>query len=337
MDASIFFSIIIPVYNVEKYVERCLDSVFSQEFKGLFEVIVVEDCSTDESLAILNKYSQTHNITIVEHDKNQKLSIARKSGMRIAKGDYIMHLDSDDWLLPGCLNYLYNQCINSNADVIVFNYILKGNDVAIKGLNISNKLETDDKLAVQSFFYGSPWNKIVKRIFTVDMVYGNASLNLTEDLIYSTEILLRVRNICIVPEILYAYFKNSTSLTSHISPEYYLNNQVIVMKELDKLFSLYKSSSEFNENSLFYFEKFIFLQILRLKIFNNQHPKIFEKYFCDQISKSIHIGSDRLNMIKESFNSLQFCSKQVLKHYGMRFTFAFFVSALYYRILKARN
>lgn len=117
-------SIIIPVYNVEKYLIRCLDSVFKQKFSGSIEVIAVDDASTDNSLSLLYEYQKEENrLQIVEHKVNQKLSVARLTGMKKSTGEFVMHVDSDDWLQDNSLESLYLKCREVDADVVVYNYI----------------------------------------------------------------------------------------------------------------------------------------------------------------------------------------------------------------------
>ena len=119
-----FLSIIIPVYNVEKYLKRCLDSILYQKTNFNYEIIAVDDHSTDNSLNILLNYEKKyHNIHIIEHSVNSKLSVARKSGIEKSIGNYIMHIDSDDWIVGDSLQNIHDFIINADyPDVSVFNY-----------------------------------------------------------------------------------------------------------------------------------------------------------------------------------------------------------------------
>lgn len=208
-------SIIVPVYNVEKYLNRCLDSVFNQEFNGSFEVIAVDDKSTDNSLHILKKYAlhQTR-LKIVEHKKNMKLSLARTTGMKIALGDYIMHVDSDDWLLPGALNGLYKKIKETDADVIIYNYLTEDSNGKRKHIKkVRKEFFGTNKVDIQKYFIGAVWNKIVKRNLVENMIYMNKSINHAEDLLYATEILIRASKFVFVKDFYYVYYKNLNSLT----------------------------------------------------------------------------------------------------------------------------
>ena len=107
------FSIIIPVYNVEKYIKKCLDSVFNQTYKD-FEVIVVNDGTPDKSMEMIKEY----NVTIIDQ-KNQGLSAARNNAVKKAKGDYIIFLDSDDYWRKDLLKEI-NKSLKNNPDVVRF-------------------------------------------------------------------------------------------------------------------------------------------------------------------------------------------------------------------------
>ncbi len=100
-------SIIVPVYNVERYIEECLKSVMEQNFGGALECIVVDDCGSDSSMAVVERltgaYTGPIEFRIISHDRNRGLSAARNSGIRAASGDYVSFLDSDDRLLPGAI------------------------------------------------------------------------------------------------------------------------------------------------------------------------------------------------------------------------------------------
>ena len=111
-------SVIIPVYNVEKYLSECLDSVVNQTLKDI-EIICVNDGSPDGSAAILEEYAQKDNRIKVITQENRGLSEARNSGLKIASGEYIAFLDSDDYIDLKFFEQLYKRGIESNSDVVV--------------------------------------------------------------------------------------------------------------------------------------------------------------------------------------------------------------------------
>ena len=113
-------SIIIPIYNVEQYIEECLLSAMRQTLKEI-EIICVNDGSTDDSMGIVRKYAREDpRIRIVEKE-NGGLSSARNAGMDAAKGEYILFLDSDDWILPETLEEIYDSAVKNDLDNVYFN------------------------------------------------------------------------------------------------------------------------------------------------------------------------------------------------------------------------
>ena len=118
MNNTVLISIIIPVYNVEGYLRECLDSILAQTFND-FEVICVDDGSTDKSLDILNEYAQKDSRFVIVHQENKGAGSARNAGIKLAKGKYVQFLDSDDYFEPTMLEELYNHAEKYNADMTV--------------------------------------------------------------------------------------------------------------------------------------------------------------------------------------------------------------------------
>lgn len=117
-------SFIVPVYNVEKYIGACLDSLYAQDIpEEEYEVICVDDCSPDNSNSIVREYQKKHtNLVLIEHNENKCLGGARNTGIRAARGQYIWFIDSDDMIKTNCLKHLLGICIASDLDVLLFNF-----------------------------------------------------------------------------------------------------------------------------------------------------------------------------------------------------------------------
>ena len=112
-------SVIIPVYNVEKYLKECLDSVINQTLKDI-EIICVNDGSTDNSLNILENYAKKDNRIIVISQKNKGLSGARNTGLKYCSGEYVSFIDSDDYVSKDLFELTYNNAISNNSDLVIF-------------------------------------------------------------------------------------------------------------------------------------------------------------------------------------------------------------------------
>ena len=120
------FSVIIPVYNSEKYLNKCIKSVLNQK-NNKTEIILIEDCSTDSSLKVCNSFQHNPSVNIIRHKKNLGVSISRNDGILAAKGKYILFLDSDDWLYPRCLKNIEKLItINPKTEVIIGRYNSNG-------------------------------------------------------------------------------------------------------------------------------------------------------------------------------------------------------------------
>ncbi len=115
-------SIIVPVYNVEQYIDECLDSIKQQTYKNL-EIIVVEDCSTDSSLQMLQSHLDDKRIKLIQHHKNGGLSAARNTGIKAATGEYLMFVDSDDIIDSNLISVCLDCALQKNADVITYGFV----------------------------------------------------------------------------------------------------------------------------------------------------------------------------------------------------------------------
>lgn len=211
-------SVVIPVYNVEKYLPQCLDSVVNQTYKDL-EIICVNDASTDSSLKILEEYAQKDSrIKIISNPENLGLGLARNEGLKIATGKYIHCLDSDDWLelnayetISKTLNY------NPNLDVIHFKYRVYNTNnnntteipVARKDLGLfMRSYNFENNPEIINLYTTSAWTKVIRREFILDnnLFYNN--YRCLEDIEYSLELILRAKNILFLAQVLINYREN---------------------------------------------------------------------------------------------------------------------------------
>lgn len=156
------FSFIIPVYNVKDYVEQCVESILGQTYKN-FEIILVDDGSTDGSGDICDKYAQIYSNIKVVHKINGGLASARNSGMEVAEGEYIIFLDSDDYWLIDKLDFIAENC--KDNDLIVFNY--ETYDEKNKKVINSNNLNFDN---VKNILING--EEYIQKVFENNKLYG---------------------------------------------------------------------------------------------------------------------------------------------------------------------
>ncbi|MDN7131511.1 glycosyltransferase family 2 protein [Halomonas sp. MC140] len=122
LTANPLVSIIVPVYNVERYLDECLDSIRGQTYERL-EIIVVEDYSTDDSLVRLNAHFTDPRVRLIQHERNSGLSAARNTGIEAAKGEFVLFVDSDDAIAPELVETCLAQATETGADVVVFDFV----------------------------------------------------------------------------------------------------------------------------------------------------------------------------------------------------------------------
>ena len=210
-------SIIVPVYNVEKYIERCIDSILEQSYEEI-EVLLIDDGSTDNSGKICDEASQKDKRITVVHKKNGGLSDARNVGLELCKGDWILFVDSDD-----CINkYVVQICIESatkkdGADIICFNYtnVEDNQNVDFREKKVAMEMQTETgALAVKRCFMnvGSivVWNKMYKRSLFQKLRFPKGKIHEDEFLTY--KLLYNAKKVGYIDVSLYYYTIRNNSI-----------------------------------------------------------------------------------------------------------------------------
>lgn len=167
-------SLIIPVYNVEAYLDKALNSVVNQTFKDI-EVIIINDGSTDNSHRIINEYAKIYPNFFVINQVNKGLANARNEGLKFARGDYIAFMDSDDYIEPNYLEELYNLAVSNNADISYCNYNIYFPKLDTKIYmpftsrpTVYTKHIALKKLILDITLHYFSWNKLCKRSIFID-------------------------------------------------------------------------------------------------------------------------------------------------------------------------
>jgi len=214
-DHKIPVSIIMPVYNVEKYLGHCLDSLFSQTFKD-FEIIAVNDGSTDGSLKILEEYQKINpQMLKIYTTENKGVSHARNYGLKKARGDYILFVDSDDFVEPEMCEKLYNKAVSDNNDIVIcsrYNVFEDAHTGAQKREHmklelINHNFNLYEHKYELAHILPFPWDKLYKRELLEGMEFP---LNMRfEDLVFVYQVVVKAKSIGIVEAPLYNYRKTS--------------------------------------------------------------------------------------------------------------------------------
>ena len=223
-------SVIIPVYNAEKYLGQCLDSLIGQTFSD-FEIICVNDGSNDSSLDILNSYADKCDKIKIINIENSGPGPARNKGLDIASGDYITFVDADDWVDKKFLEILYGSAIKTNADITECSYCSYYEaDSIYKNRNEIRKLKkcikTGDFMRVsrdkiipnlfnQGFSFKTPWKKLYKRELFYNLRFKNYLF--AEDVLVVLEAYLKSKAFSYLPDILYYYRVRNASVSHDVS------------------------------------------------------------------------------------------------------------------------
>lgn len=214
-------SVIIPVYGVEKYIERCARSLFEQTLDDI-EYIFVDDCSPDKSIDILERIIEEYRprfagerkvVRIERMFTNSGLAAVRKHGIQFSTGDYVIHCDSDDWVDTDMYRLMYEEAKHNDADIVMCGY--KVTD----GMRIFNECyhqQTNKTKLLSSILTihesWSVWNKMCKRsLYDNDIVYPTLAMG--EDMVLTTQLVLSAQRIAVVNKALYNYFYNPNSIT----------------------------------------------------------------------------------------------------------------------------
>lgn len=213
--ADELISVVVPVYNVEKYLERCVDSIIKQTYKNL-DIILVDDGSPDNSGKICDNYKEKYTNIRVIHQKNQGLSVARNNGLAVAKGSYITFVDSDDWIAPDMVSVMYKNLKKSYADISVIGFYNVYEDRKMVKNTIGNKTQIMTSMeALECFLFNGyitpcVWGKLYK----IDIWSGVKCPpgKLFEDQYTTYKLLDKANKIVFNPYPYYYYLKRNGSI-----------------------------------------------------------------------------------------------------------------------------
>lgn len=248
-------SIIIPVYGVEKYIERCARSLFEQTLDDI-EYLFIDDCTPDKSVEILKRVLEEYphrksQVVIHRMEQNSGQAKVREWGMRNARGEYVIHCDSDDWVDVDMYEKMYKKSVSADYDIVVCDYYESdGISHVRKNEYISDKVEETMSSILLKKTHSVLWNKLVKKsIYNNEIIYPIA--NNAEDYALLVQLAYHSKSFGYVNEPLYFYFYNTSSLTKVMTNENLINrfnqsvsNIGIVESFLRKNQSLAKYSDE---------------------------------------------------------------------------------------------
>lgn len=307
-NCQILASIIIPVYNVELYLKECLDSIFVNQGISLkFEVIIINDGSTDDSLNILNEYKIRHDFILINQN-NQGIGAARNKGIKAAKGKYLIFADSDDYFVPYALDKLLEYLAAADAEIIEYDYdVLYCTESNFKkNNNISVVSGTGQDVFCEwrktGFYHSMVWTRAIARSLIVSNHLFFSSNRCCEDVEWSPRVFAYAQSVLYFSHTIYTYrIRENSASTADYDPKKRVEcidalvslykfsftdnlSEKYVKTLREKIFSFYlsfikeiKFGGEYNDSLIFVLEKHSYF----MKYADSFHRRYFYRYFID--------------------------------------------------------
>ena len=308
-------SVIVAAYNIEDYIQRCLESISFQTLKDI-EIIVVNDGSVDSTLEIINNIANGDKRVKIINKENKGLIEARKSGLKIASGEYILFVDGDDWIEKETLELLYENAVKNQSDIVMYNYYVSGEKSKIEESVLNEKLTNNDYL--ENLFLNkikpTIWSKFIRLKFIKENnIELPSDISFAEDLATVATFFMNNPKVSILNKYLYNYCIRGTSLTNSI------NKNVL---ELNKAFNFIKE--KLIEKRLYSYYKESFYYMIYLHMF-----EVWFNKYCDvsDINESlykqyINTGIDINNKyIRKHINKYSFMPKLRINLYHKYYKF----------------
>ena len=305
-------SVLIPAYNDEKYIARCLDSVIGQTFPDI-EIIIVNDGSTDGTASIIAEYaSRDSRIRVINHPENCGLMWVRKTCVEASTGDYLMFVDSDDAVKPEACEKLYSAAISTGADLVVAGFEhckMDGRRIPFTGkLSYGESSYGYAKSMLENEMKRYLWSKLYeRRLFLEDPPEYFKHFNLGEDQVLSYQIARNVRSVVCIPDLLYEYYENKASLS----------NANLTDQKSRKLA-----------------EDYLFMHAITIKMVGKISPDLkflAETLAMKNIRKEVNIGKGKsrgtiMGIVDEKGLAHLFSVPSLVRHLGLWKGFTFFLA-----------
>lgn len=300
-------SIIIPVYNVEKYIEVCIESLYKQNIsEDEFEIILINDGSTDNSLSIIQRFGIQHtNITVISQ-KNQGLSVTRNNGIKVAKGKYILFVDSDDLIIENSLKTLLDIAYSNQVDILKADYIKASDqEISESTYEITSQIPINPivKTGEQGFIedYNPMYSYAVLNLYRREYIISQKLYFLEgkyfEDVAYTIEAYLKASKFIAIPLKFYVYRQNDSSImaTMNVKKLYSMNDIIAYNHQQKNKISLSKKGLEKLDYSIYaslivnlwYLSHHRSLYPHRMEVINDLKKKIPGLYFKSTLKQHL--------------------------------------------------
>lgn len=287
-------SIIVPIYNVEKYLNKCIESIVNQTYENI-EIILIDDGSNDNSGIICDEYAKKDNRIIVVHKENGGVSSARNKGLKIAKGEWISFVDADDWIEQTFCQTLLNKVTQEQADIALCGYN-RITDNQIEKINANNQevfLNSNEYL-VKSLNpqtgFGFCHMKLIKKEVLKSISF-NERIEVGEDALFNIQLSTYIKKAVFLKQPLYNYRINNQSVVKRYD-ENYANKYLKSMKIIEEyIWQEYNEENEENIEIKQNYYNFVAYHIMLIIVNYCYHP---DNKMCN---------AQRKNMLKEVINN----------------------------------
>lgn len=302
-------SVVLPIYNVEKYISKCLDSVINQTL-GDIEIICVNDCSTDNSAYIVEEYMKKDNrVRLINHKENKGLGLSRNTGIYESSCSYIVFIDSDDYISNNFVEELYNTAIKYNSDIVFTNNIYTVNESTnkikpyyhnrvsiwnrnykksyLEGISYFN-VNTFEKENTPEYPLVVAWNKLYKKDFFLKKNLFFSDFRIAEDVDMFYRLLLYSPIMSYNNNAKYYYLQRSTSLAGNVS-----HTNKIPTAILDVFKNVFNNYNSINKSLLIDSNYYNFISLMHT--FNNYKADNKSEFYkmCHNMLKSLNVEIDR--------------------------------------------
>ena len=321
-------SIIIPIYNVREYVRSSLNSALNQTFQSI-EYILVDDCGTDGSMDVVKRMLIGHprekDVFIYKHEKNRGLSVARNTGLEKSTGEYIFFMDSDDEIIPCCIELHHAAIVAENVDFTIANIQLEGaKSIHIKRV-LRKKVENLPPLLtyIKKRWSPSAWNKLYSREFILQNKLSFKEGLIHEDVLWSYQLSSKAHKIAVVEEPTYIYKIHQDSITTKRNGVHKLDSLLYILHHMNVDWENGRIPKEY-ESCYFYMFNFRRLNAALLLLNFDGNDSVCDNYYS-RISELGKCNNNSLFclILKLSFKNFKRIMKPLYEIYKSGILFAF--------------
>ena len=250
-------SVLIPIYNVEQYIERCVRSVFEQTYENM-EIFFVDDCSPDHSEDIVEKVlteypNRIPQTKIIRHEQNQGVAAARQTALNAARGKYIQYYDSDDWVEADMISEMVALAEKENADITICDFMSVFGDYK-KQRYVNPPLEPMACLEAILFgkVHSATWNKLIRReLFLANDIHFILDLNMCDDLSVMYKLLYFATKLAYIPKAFYNYNRTNENSYTFSQKEIYTKHTNSILLLIDDMIGFAKENRVYGSKSKF--------------------------------------------------------------------------------------